>query len=265
MPTSRRSSARLDLIALTSWPQITIRPPWVASSPFMQRSSVLLPDPLRPTMATSWPWRTSSDTPSRTFSGPKYFVTFWTLTTMSAALACPLGSRARRPLATVLSCDMQFPFENTARYRQRVADREIDRGDEQEDQKRLKRRIVDDLAGARQFDEADDRCQRGVLHHLDHEPNRRRGGDAHRLRQDDVGVLLETVETEAVRRLPLGARNRFDAAAPDLAEKRADIECQRQSGRDQRIEPIARETEAKIGQEQQHQQRRALHDLDVTD
>ena len=53
----------------------------------MQRKSVLLPDPLRPTMATSCPWRTSSETPSSTFKGPKYFVASRTLTITSPALA----------------------------------------------------------------------------------------------------------------------------------------------------------------------------------
>ena len=42
----------------------------------MQRSSVLLPEPLRPTMATVWPRATSKPTPSSTRSGPNSFTTF---------------------------------------------------------------------------------------------------------------------------------------------------------------------------------------------
>ena len=39
-------------------------------------------------------------------------------------------------------------------------------------------------------------------------PSRRRNGDAKRLGQDDVYVLLKAVETEAIRRLPLSLRYR---------------------------------------------------------
>ena len=51
MPTSRRSWARAALPGRpTSWPQTSMRPPCTVSSPAMQRSSVLLPEPLRPTI-----------------------------------------------------------------------------------------------------------------------------------------------------------------------------------------------------------------------
>ena len=42
----------------------------------MQRSSVLLPEPLRPMMATTWPRATSKPTPSSTRSGPNSLTTF---------------------------------------------------------------------------------------------------------------------------------------------------------------------------------------------
>src|SRR3954470_5966071 len=176
MPTSRRK-ALVDFPPLTSWPQMTISPPWIVSSPFMQRSSVLLPEPLRPTMATICPWRTSSETPSSTFNGPKNFVTSRTCTTISDS-APPFWPKRTRAAGMMLSGGIHLPFESAARHRQRVADGKIDRRDEEKNQKRLKGRIVDDLSGARQLDEADDRGQRGVLHDLHHEADRRRRRDA---------------------------------------------------------------------------------------
>src|SRR5258708_33745801 len=166
----------------------------MVSSPFMQRSSVLLPEPLRPTIATICPSRTSSETPSSTFSGPKNFVTSRTCTTIPgdcAPLFCPKRTRAG---GTMLSGGIHLPFKSAAGHRQRVADGKIDRRDEEKNQKRLKGRIVDDLAGARQLDEADDRGERGVLDHLHHEADRRRRRDADGLRKGHIGVLLPPIE-----------------------------------------------------------------------
>src|SRR6185436_8241823 len=125
----------------------------------MQRSSVLLPDPLRPTMATVWPRATSRLTPSRTRNVPNSFTTPVTCTTVAlvAGAAC-IGS----------------PFEETAGQRQRVAHRKIDGGHDTEDDEGLEGRVVDDLAGARKFDKSDDRSQRRILHDLDHEAYGRR-------------------------------------------------------------------------------------------
>jgi hypothetical protein len=59
-----------------------------------------------------------------------------------------------------------------AQNRQRIAKREINNGNEDETDERLKSGIVDDLTSLRQFDEADDGRQRGVLDDLDHEGDR---------------------------------------------------------------------------------------------
>src|ERR1700738_4043373 len=210
MPTSRRSCARAALPGRpTGWPHTSIVPAWMVSSPAMQRSSVLLPEPLRPTIATVWPRTTSKPTPSSTRSGPNSLTTSATRTTASL-----LPSAA----------GMGLPLEMAAGQRQRVAQREIDGGDDAEDGERLEGRVVDDLARARELDEADHRRQRRVLHDLHHEAHRRRNGDAHRLRQHDIGILLEAVESQAVRGLPLRARHRLDAAAPDLAQEGRGVE-----------------------------------------
>ncbi|MNU94018.1 hypothetical protein D3C71_839710 [compost metagenome] len=55
----RRESWNMMRVSLlrpaTSWPSRRIAPPETDSSPATRRSSVLLPQPLRPTMATNWP------------------------------------------------------------------------------------------------------------------------------------------------------------------------------------------------------------------
>src|SRR5579871_102101 len=202
MPTSRRNWARAVLPGLpTSWPQISILPAWIVSSPAMQRSSVLLPDPLRPMMATVWPRATSRLTPSRTRNVPNSLTTLPTRTTTAlvAGAAC-IGS----------------PFEETAGQRQRVAHGKIDRGHDAEDDEGLEGRVVDDLACARELDKADHRSQRRVLHDLHHEAHGRRNSHPDGLRQYYVGILLEAIEAEAIGSFPLRARHRLDAAAPDF-------------------------------------------------
>src|SRR5476649_2194183 len=209
-------------------------PAWMVSSPAMQRSSVLLPEPLRPTIATVWPGFTSKPTSSSTRNGPNSLTTPATRTTDSA-----LPSAA----------GMGFPLEMAAGQRQGIAQREINGGDGAEDGERLEGRVVDDLSGARELDEADHRGERRVLHDLHHEAHRRRNGDAHRLRQHDVGILLEAVEAEAIRRLPLGARHGLDAAAPDLAQEGRGVERERHARRNQRRQLVAHDAEAEVRQE----------------
>src|SRR5471030_1184587 len=196
MPTSRRSWACAALPGRpTSWPQTSIVPPWTVSSPAMQRSRVLFPEPLRPTMATVWPSATSKPTPSRTRSAPNSLIT---------SLMRTIASSVLRTIAVSvpLSADIGIPLERARGERQRVAQGEVDGADDDEDEEGLESRIVDDLARAGEFDEADHRGERRVLHDLHHEAHRRRNGDPHRLRQHHVGILLEAVEAEAIRGLP---------------------------------------------------------------
>src|SRR5882757_9328243 len=250
MPTSWRNCARAALPGRpTSWPQTSILPAWIVSSPAMQRSSVLLPDPLRPMMATVWPRPTSRLTPSRTRNFPNSLTTLETRTTAAllAGAAC-IGS----------------PFEETAGQRQRIAHRKIDCGHDAEDDEGLEGRVVDDLAGARELDKADHRSQRRILHDLDHETHSRRNGHFEGLRQYHVGILLETIETETIGSFPLRARHRLDAATPYLTKEGSGIQRQRQTSRDQRRQLVAEDAEAEIRQEQQDQKRRTLDELDVS-
>src|SRR5258708_5377250 len=119
MPTSLRNSRNGAAAVVMTCPAISIRPELMLSSPLRQRSSVLLPDPLRPSSATTPPRSTSRETPFRTDSAPKLLWRFSTET---------IG--------------MEPHFQFAARPGQRKADREIDRGDRQEDRKRLEGGVV---------------------------------------------------------------------------------------------------------------------------
>ena len=75
MPTWRRSSRRFVVFAADRYAVGENRAALIVSSPLMQRSSVLLPEPERPIIATTSPFSTSSETPLSTSSGPKSFST----------------------------------------------------------------------------------------------------------------------------------------------------------------------------------------------
>ncbi len=95
MPTSSRSWRRFTALrSLTVWPHAVISPPSITSNRSMQRSAVLLPEPLRPMIAVTSPRPTSNDTPSSTFSGPKLLRTSRRLTTVLPAAAA-MAARAR--------------------------------------------------------------------------------------------------------------------------------------------------------------------------
>src|SRR6478735_18025 len=144
MPTSLRNSRKCFGSWSTTCPATSMRPDWIASRPLMQRSSVLLPEPERPIRATTCPGSTVRETPLRTSSLPKRL---WTSSMRTAGI--------------------HHLFEMAAEPGQGEADREIDQRDQREDLERLEGRVVDELAGTREFDEADDRDDRGVLHELD--------------------------------------------------------------------------------------------------
>src|SRR5688500_14779964 len=122
MPTSALSSRRCAGSSSRAWPATRMLPRSIFSSPLMQRSAVLLPDPLRPISATTCPFSTLSEIPCSTLSVPKLL---WTSSTST--------------------CDMELPFEVVAEPRQRPADHEIEGGDRQEDRSGLEGRVVDEL------------------------------------------------------------------------------------------------------------------------
>src|SRR5262245_603582 len=104
--------------------------------------------------------------------------------------------------------EAQARFEKLRPDRKRPAQEKVERGDDRIDDHRLKGRVGHQLAGAREFDEADDRRDRRRLHELDQETDGRRDGDTHGLRQDDVAQLLVVAQRQRRGRLPLRARYR---------------------------------------------------------
>src|SRR5450830_741830 len=217
------------------WPLSTV------SRRSMQRKAVLLPEPLWPMMATTEPFRTVNDTPSSTRVLPKH-LEMLSISTMG---------------------DMEFPLEAAAQHRQRIAQDEIERGNDHEDDEGLEGGVVDDLTGTGQLDKADGRGQGGVLDDLHHEAHGGRGGDLDGLRQDHVPDPLMPAQSQALGGLSLGAWHRFDATTPDLAQVGRHIDRQRHRRRRQGRHVQAQCGQAEVGQRQQHQERRALDQLDV--
>src|SRR3954471_21637915 len=230
MPTWRRSSRRLVARPPTSMPSAVMLPDWYVSSPLIQRSRVLLPEPERPMMATTSPLAMSSETPFSTSLAPKLFLT-----------------------SRILTSDIEASFDFLRPPRQREAQAEIDQRDQRVDQERPEGGVVEHGAGLGQLDEADDRGERRALDDLYGEADGRRDRDARGLRQDDVAHLLDVAEREAGGGLPLALRYRLDAAAPDLGQERTGPECQRQRRRCPRRDLDAEQRDAEEEQKQLHQ------------
>src|SRR3979409_1555291 len=116
---------------------------------------------------------------------------------------------------------MQPPLEPPAPLRQREAERKVDGGDNEINGEGTEGGGRGELALAGQFDETDDGGERRVLDELDQkadgggnsEPDRGR----RRLRPDDIAELLGEAQSQRGAGLPLGARDRLQATAPDLA------------------------------------------------
>src|SRR5450432_4209477 len=139
----------------------------------MQRSSVLLPEPLLPMMAMTSPARTSRSMPFSTSFAPKRLRSpaTWTMT------------------GAFGSASMQMSFEGFAPGRDRPAEQEVHERDDGIDRERAEGRVGDHRRRLGQLDEADHRCERRALDHLDEKTHRRRDRDLQRLRADDVAQL----------------------------------------------------------------------------
>src|SRR3954466_6644384 len=140
MPTSLRRSRSPCALASSPCPATWMRPDWICSSPLMQRSSVDLPDPLRPMIATTSPGSTLRSMPLRTSTSPKRL---WTPST------CTTG--------------IELPFQAPGQQRDRPADREVDERHRPEHLEGLEGRVVDQVARAGELHHPDDRHDGGVL------------------------------------------------------------------------------------------------------
>src|SRR3954467_8141933 len=119
MPISRPTSRRARSLVGSARSSNTMLPPSMVSSPFTQRSSVLLPEPERPMMATTSPLAMSSETPFSTSLAPKLFLT-----------------------SRMLTSDIEASFDFLRPPGQREAQAEIDQRDQRVDQERPEGRIV---------------------------------------------------------------------------------------------------------------------------
>ena len=187
------------------------------------------------------PRSTLSETPLSTSTAPKLL---WTSSTSTTGIELPFQAAAAAATA-----------DSRSRSRSSAT------GDE--DLEGLEGRVVDQLPGAGQLDEADDRDDRGVLDQLHQEADGRRQRDAHRLRQDDVAVLLRPGAAPATPRPPIAA-----AARPGCsrARSRRDRRWHRSTSRPRRRRAAATRSRASTGrnrQEQHHQHRDALDTSDV--
>ena len=75
--------------------------------------------------------------------------------------------------------------------------------------------------------------------------------------------LLAKAQRQTARGLPLAARDGVDTTAPDFREEGAGVQRERQRGGKPGRGLDAEQRNAEVGQEQLHQQRRALEDLDI--
>src|ERR1700681_913654 len=112
---------------------------------------------------------------------------------------------------------MQPPLEPPAPLRQREAERKVDGGDDEINGEGTEGGGRGELPLAGEFDETDDGGERRVLDELDQEADGGRNGEPQRLRHDDIAELLGEAQSQRGAGLPLGARDRLQAAAPDLA------------------------------------------------
>src|SRR6267154_1581003 len=168
MPISRRSACRPARERSTRQPSNKISPLSGTSRPLMQRSRVVLPEPLRPMMATTSPVSMVIETSSSATCVPK---------------------RLEMPFNAKIGIDA--PFKISGQERKRPAHREVERRHQWIDDHGLERHIHDELSSASQLDKTNDGGDRGVLDELYQEAHGRWDRNPHRLRQYNKTKLLE--------------------------------------------------------------------------
>ena len=173
----------------------------------------------------------------------------------------------RRPQAAregVSGARCRTLLEHLAEARQRPAQHEVDRRHDAEHEERPERHVVDDLPGAGDLDEADDRGERRALHQQHQEADGRRDGDPAGLRQDHVAHAATGGAGRARSRPPIG---RWESPRCSRARSRrgtrAAFSVSAIAAAIQRIDAGAQHSGAEEHQEELHQQRRALEQLDI--
>src|SRR5271165_417849 len=160
----------------------------------MQRSSVVLPEPLGPITTTTSPCATAIDTSRNTCAAPKDLLMLET----SSIGRCSTG----RTSMAMEDAALKVP----AVEREGVADAEIDGSCPNEDLERGQCALDDLTAGHRQFPQPDDRDQRGCFDEADAEAYKGWGGQPQCLRQYHDLQHQRTGHPETARRVPLRLR-----------------------------------------------------------
>src|SRR5690349_3374376 len=159
----------------------------------MQRSSVVLPEPLGPITTTTSPVLTESETPRSTSSAPNRLCT---LSITSIA----------RWLATTRSVTVEdASFKIPAIERQSVTDAEVDGAGAHEDLEWRQRAFDDFPACHRQLPQTHDGNQRRCLHQADAKADERRRGEPQCLRNYDDLQHQAARHAKASRGVPLCA------------------------------------------------------------
>src|SRR6266404_7108533 len=235
-------------------PSMAIVPLSYSSSRLMQRSSVVLPEPLGPITTTTSPGVTASDTSRNTSTAPKR---------LRSAVISRIGRCCRAGRSSVAEEDASFKVP--AIEGEGITDAEIDRGRTDKD---LKRRegALDDLAAChRQLPEADDRDQRGCLDQADAQADIGRCGEPQRLRQDHDLQHQTTRHAETARRIPLRLRQRKDAGSEDLADKGGVVERDDQHHAPEWRQVDAGQRQQVVDESQQHQERDAAYQEQIAE
>src|SRR5216683_3531392 len=171
-------------------PSTRTSPPSYSARKLMHRSSVVLPEPLGPMIATISPRETVRDTSFRTRRRPKLM-----LTRRSSTMGrpCAAGSVGKaHPL-----------LEVEAVAGEPVAQHEVDKGDAAEDLQGRERPLCDLAAGEGQIAEANDGDERRALDEKDARVHEGRSGEAEHLRVDDDLEQEPAAHPEAPGSVPL--------------------------------------------------------------
>src|SRR5262245_60255558 len=172
----------------TSRPSISIRPLSGISSRFMQRNSVLLPEPLGPMMAITSPRPTSTSTPHSARWEPKLFVT-----PRSRTIGATRSGITTRGQA----------FEMADDKRAWIAQNEVECRDHQIDVHGPESDGNTQLRSPHQLDHRDRRDERGVLQHRDEVIAHWGQDHARRLRNYDVTHQRRAGESDRQPGFPL--------------------------------------------------------------
>src|SRR3954471_23435432 len=211
-----RSRSAISCLRGTAAPKSTMGPPVKAtvppsgiSSPFRQRSTVVLPEPDGPISTSTWPWSTARSMDLSTWLLPKDLRRPVTVSTRPPEGDVPCPSSLLRGLGSV-GIPAQPPFQIGLSAGQGQAEDPVHQGSFQVQQHEFLAERSDLLRLPEQLGDQDQRRQRGVLDQRDKRIGQRRYGHPGGLRQDDALQGLPVGHADRVAGFPLALRYRKD-------------------------------------------------------